>query len=304
MKKYIVIILAGIFTVQAKAQQLQTSSLYDLQGVYHNPSMAGTQAMNMVGVSYRTQWSGISGSPKTATVFGSFGLPSHNIGIGGYVYRDQTGPTSRTGVALQFAKHIPLSNGGNFSLGLEARGLQFSLDRAKLVAELGSDPALGTSDNKFKFDAGFGVSYNGKRLQLGAAASQLVQSKLGFYTGNLNNSESARLFRHYYFHGAYKWNVDDATTLTPNVMFIYLPNAPLEVQGGIRVEHREIFWWGVGYRAKQSFILSAGLNINKKLTIGYAFDIYSKPMNVFDGGNNAHEMLLRFNLSKQGKTVD
>lgn len=64
MKKYIVIILAGIFTVQAKAQQLQTSSLYDLQSVYHNPSMAGTQAMNMVGVSYRTQWSGISGSPK------------------------------------------------------------------------------------------------------------------------------------------------------------------------------------------------------------------------------------------------
>ena len=87
-------------TVQAKAQQLQTSSMYDLQGIYHNPSMAGTQATNMVGVSYRTQWSGISGSPKTATVFGSFGMPQHNIGIGGYIYRDETGPTSRTGVAL------------------------------------------------------------------------------------------------------------------------------------------------------------------------------------------------------------
>jgi type IX secretion system PorP/SprF family membrane protein len=304
MKKYIVIIAAGIIAVQAKAQQLQTSSLYDLQGIYHNPSVAGTQTTNLVGVSYRTQWSGISGSPKTATVFGSFGMPNHNIGVGGYVYRDETGPTSRTGVALQFAKHIPTNNGGVFSLGLEARGLQFSLDRAKLISTLGSDPALGTAETKFKFDAGFGISYTGKRLQVGAAASQLVQSKLGFYTGNLGAGESARLYRHYYFHGSYKWNVDDATTLTPNILFIYLPNAPLEVQGGVRVEHKEVFWWGVGYRAKQSFILSAGLNINKKFTVGYAFDIYQTPLSVFDGGSNAHEVLLRFNLAKQGKTRD
>ncbi|MBS1759392.1 MAG: PorP/SprF family type IX secretion system membrane protein [Bacteroidetes bacterium] len=304
MKKYIVIIAAIILTVQVKAQQLQTSSMYELQGIYNNPSTAGTQATNMVGVSYRTQWSGISGSPKTATVFGSFGLPEHNIGLGGYIYRDETGPTSRTGVALQFAKHIPTGNGGIFSLGIEARGLQFAIDRAKLSSTLGADPALGTSSNKFKFDAGFGVSYNGKKLQLGAAASQLVQSKLGFYTGNLGTGESARLYRHYYFHGAYKWDIDGSTTLTPSVLFTYLPNAPLEIQGGVRVEHNELFWWGLGYRAHQSFILSAGLNINKKLTIGYAFDIYNTPNNVFDGGNNAHELLLRFNFSKQGKTKD
>lgn len=298
MKKFIVIIAAGVMAVQAKAQQLQTSSMYDLQGIYHNPSMAGTQATNIVGASYRSQWSGISGSPKTATVFGSFGMPNLNIGVGGYIYRDETGPTSRTGVALQFAKHIPTANDGVFSLGIEARGLQYSLDRAKLIATLGSDPALGTSDNKFKFDAGFGISYTGKRLQIGAAASQLIQSKLGFYTGNLSSGENARLYRHYYFHGSYKWNVDENTTLTPNILFIYLPNAPLEVQGGVKVEHKEVFWWGVGYRAKQSFILSAGININKKFTVGYAFDIYSTPLSVYDNGSNAHEIMLRYDFLK------
>ncbi|HRF16588.1 MAG TPA: type IX secretion system membrane protein PorP/SprF, partial [Chitinophagaceae bacterium] len=76
MKKYqfiLVCLLAAV--VSGKAQQLQTSSMYDLQGVYHNPSTAGTQGFNFVGASYRTQWSGFSGSPKTATVFGSFELP-------------------------------------------------------------------------------------------------------------------------------------------------------------------------------------------------------------------------------------
>ena len=297
MKKNILILFFLGSVTQAVAQQLQTSSMYDLQGVFHNPSTAGVQG-GMVGVSYRTQWSGISGGPKTATAFGSFDLPNLKIGLGGYLYNDKTGPTSRTGFALAFAKHIPMSNGAKFSLGIEAKGLQYSLDRAKLTATLGADPAIGTSDNKFVFDAGFGISYTGKKLQVGASVSQLVQSKLGFYTGNLTRSEEGRLYRHYYFHGLYKWNVDGSTVIIPHFMAIYLPNAPTEFQGGIRVEHKEIFWWGVAYHVKQSFNLSAGVHIKKKFTIGYAFDIYKTPISVFDAGSNAHEMLLRYNFIK------
>ena len=120
MKRYIlsVILLGAAFAV--KAQQLQTSSMYDLQGVIHNPSTAGVYMKGMVGATYRSQWSGLSGSPKTATVFGSFELHEQKIGLGGYIYNDKTGPTSRTGIALQFAKHIPMANGAKFSVGIES----------------------------------------------------------------------------------------------------------------------------------------------------------------------------------------
>ena len=298
MKRYIlsVIILGAAFSV--KAQQLQTSSMYDMQGVIHNPSTAGASSKSFVGANYRSQWSGLSGSPKTATVFGSFDLPEQKIGLGGYIYNDKTGPTSRTGIALQFAKHIPMANGAKFSVGIEARGLQYAIDRAKLSTTLGSDPALGTADNRFKFDAGFGISYTGKKLQIGASVAQLVQSKLGFNSAVLGNGEEARLYRHYYFHGSYKWQTDPNTSITPSFLFIYLPNAPLEFQGGFRVEHNELFFWGLSLRAKQSFILSAGVNLNKKFTIGYSYDIYKTPISVFDNGANAHEMLLRYNIFK------
>src|SRR6266542_2869158 len=99
MKKFSFILSLLIFIAGADAQQLQTSSLYDLQGVFHNPAMAGISEKAMVGVSYRTQWSTITSSPKTATVFGSLALPEHNIGLGAYIYNDKTGPTSRTGIA-------------------------------------------------------------------------------------------------------------------------------------------------------------------------------------------------------------
>lgn len=268
-----------------------------MQGVIHNPSTAGTQG-SFIGATYRSQWSSIQGGPQTATLFGSYDLPSLKIGLGGYIYNDKTGPTSRTGIQMAFAKHVPTGNGGNFSLGIEVKGQQYSLDKDKLTDYLGSDPVVGGSDNKFVFDAGFGVSYTNKKFQVGASVSQLIQSKIDFYSGNLERNEEGRLYRHYYFHGNYKFNIDGNTVLVPNILFIVMPNAPTEIQGGVRVIHNELFWWGVGYRTKQSFMLSAGVNIQKKFSIGYGFDLYKNPVSVYDGGSGAHEILLKYNFSK------
>lgn len=299
MKKAILIFSLACAVMPAVAQQLHTSSLTDMQGLIHNPSTQGVYQHGTVGATYRSQWGGVNGGPKTAMVFGSFDLPSHNIGLGGHLYNDRTGPTSRTGIQLAFAKHIPLKNDARFSLGIEARGHQFSIDKAKLMETLGSnDPVLAGSDNKFKFDAGFGVSYTSKKFHVGASVAQLIQSKLGFYTGSQTPSEEGRLYRHYYLHGMYHWNVDGETVISPNMMFIYLPNAPLEFQGGVRVEHNELFWWGVAFTANKTFNLSAGVDIKKKFTIGYAFDIYNTPLSIFEGASNAHEILLRYNISK------
>ena len=294
-------ILTALFVASvsiSNAQQLQTSSMYELQGIIHNPSVAGTQENNMIGVSYRSQWSGMSGSPTTATLFSSFNLPKYKIGIGGSVYQDKTGPTSRTGVSLSLAYHIVGDNGSIFSLGLENRFQQYAIDKGKLADALGNDPVLGATDNRFKYDAGFGISYTTKQFQVGASVSQLVQSKLDFYSGNLTRSEEAHLYRHYYLHANYNWNIDGTTVITPNALFIYLPNAPLDYQVGARVEFNKLFWFGGGYRSHQSYMLSAGLNLGKNFTIGYAYDDYISPISNFDNGASAHEVLLRYNFAK------
>ncbi|MCP9750791.1 PorP/SprF family type IX secretion system membrane protein [Ferruginibacter sp. HRS2-29] len=302
MKKYILLVFILSTAYITNAQQLQNSSFYDMQGIINNPSMAGVfqkpEVKGTAGATYRSQWSGISGSPETITVFGSFALPKQKIGIGGYVYNDKTGPTSRTGIQLALAKHILMNNGANFSLGIETKLQQYSINKSKLSESLASDPVLGASDNRMKFDAGFGISYTTEKFQLGASVTQLVQSKLDFYSGNLQRSEVARLYRHYYAHGSYNWDVDGATTITPNFLVTYLPNAPTEFQGGVRVEHNQAFFWGLALRARQSWMLTAGLHIHKKLTIGYTYDVYKTPISLFDNGSNAHEVLLKYNFLK------
>lgn len=298
MRKHILLFVLLVSVLAGSAQQLQNSSLYDMQGVLVNPAMTGLTQKGMIGATYRDQWTGTSGNPKTATLFASFDLPDQKIGLGGYLYNDKTGPTSRTGIQLAFAKHLYMQNGDRLSLAIEAKALQYSIDAEKLQQTLGADPVLGTQDNKFKFDAGFGIAYSGKNYKIGGSVAQLVQSKLGFYNGTLPSGDEGRLYRHYYLHGNYDWKVDKSTVITPNFLLTYLPNAPLDFQGGVRVEHNELFWWGVAYRVHQSFILSAGVNINKKFTVGYAFDIYNTPYSLYEKGGNSHEVVLRYNMFK------
>jgi len=297
MKK-LILFFSCILSLTASAQQLMNSSLYDLQGNLHNPAVAGVGGQTLIGATYRSMWSGIEGSPTTALIFGSTYLEKAKIGVGGYLYSDVTGPTSRKGIQTSYAYHIPLQKGGIFSVGLEARFQQFAIDKAILIDAIGNDPVMGGAANRFKGDAGLGVAYTSKKFQVGASVSQLIQSKLDFYSGSLSRTEEARLYRHFYLHGSYNWKVDANTTVIPNFLVIYLPNAPTEVQAGARVEHRELFWWGLSLRARQSWMLSAGVKVQKKLTLGYSFDIYSTPLSVFDKGPNAHEVILRYQFSK------
>lgn len=299
MKRYIFLLLLSSVATAISAQQLMTSSLFDQHGNLHNPATAGAQKHGVVGASYRKMWDGIAGGPQTTIVFGSGYLKGPKIGIGGYVYNDVTGPTKRTGIQTAYAYHIPMQNGdASFSIGLEARFQQFSIDVAKLQASLGNDPVLAGADSRIKGDAGLGVAYTGKKFQIGASVSQLIQTKLDFYSGNLTRTEEARLYRHYYLHSNYIWDADGNTKIIPNILFIYLPNAPMEFQGGVRVEHKEVFWWGLALRARQSWMLSAGVKVHKKFTIGYCFDIFSTPLSVYDKGSNGHELLLRYDFLK------
>jgi type IX secretion system PorP/SprF family membrane protein len=276
-------------------QQLNTSSFYDLHPVLHNPATAGSRKTAMVGASFKKQWSSMPGSPQSGVVYGQTFLPTARIGVGGYLYHDVTGPTSRTGLQMAWAYHVPLSDDQRLSFGFEARLQQLGFDRAKLQAQLGAiDPVLLNMGNRLKADAGFGVAYTSSTLQLGASVSQLVQSKYKLYEVYGTSAAQSRLYRHWYFHGAYSWKVDEATLFIPHALFIYLPNAPAEVQTGVRIAHSDLLWYGLSWRFRQGWIINAGMNLNKKFKIGYSFDLYQSPMSIYEKGSTGHELLLQY----------
>jgi type IX secretion system PorP/SprF family membrane protein len=299
MKCIQLLVILLLAAVSVDAQQLNASSFYEMYGVLHNPAAAGTKYHASLGGTFRSQWEGMPGGPQTGLIFGSTYLKKSKLGLGGYVYNDVTGPTRRTGLQTAISYHIFMNdNKAALSFGLEGRFQQFSYDKERIGPVLGNDPVVAGSDNTIKGDAGFGIAYTTSDFQLGVSAAQLIQSQLGFYEGAGNPTEEAKLYRHYYLHSNYNWDVDQTTRIIPNLLLIYLPNAPLEVQGGARVEHSNTFWYGLAYRARQAWMISAGVRIKGKFNIGYSFDIYKTPLSIYDNGSNGHEIMLRYDFIK------
>ena len=299
MRKFTLPFLLLLFAINTlSAQQLHFMSQYLQHNSMINAGAAGISNADMVGVSYRNQWSSFPGNPRTYMVYGDANLEKYKIGLGGYVYRDETGPTSRTGVQMAFSKHIiSKDEKQRLGLGIELRGLQYALDKGKVINALGNDPALGGASSKFGFDAGAGIYYTDGTFSAGAAVSQLIQSKLQL--ADVPNAKiNGKLYRHYNFNANYRIQTGDDIFLIPNALVRLVEHAPTEFEAGMKLDYQDKLWFAFIYRYRQLYSLQAGLKIADKLNVSYSYDAYSTPIGVYDGGSGAHEIGLRFDIGK------
>jgi type IX secretion system PorP/SprF family membrane protein len=300
MKKCtLLLLLLGMLNgYNSHAQQLYFTSQYLQHNAMYNPAAAGIANKNMVGASYRSMWSSFPGNPRTFMLYGDVKLDNLKSGIGAYLYRDETGPTSRTGAQLAFSKHIVSQDGKHkVGLGLELRALQFAIDRSKLTGSLGSDPVLAGAENKLGLDAGAGVYYSNDKLSVGAAVSQLIQSKLEL--ANVPNSnQGGKLYRHYNITANYRFNTGANIYLIPNALVRVIENSPSEYEFGMNVNYQDNIWWGLNWRVKQAWILQAGFRLAQSVGLTYSYDYYQTPISIFSGGSGAHEIGLRFDFKR------
>jgi type IX secretion system PorP/SprF family membrane protein len=299
MKKLLLTGLLFLSLYFAFGQQLHFTSQYMQHNSMYNPGAAGISNRNMIGASYRSMWSSFPGNPKTYMVYGDAELRKVNSGIGAYLYRDETGPSRRTGVQMAYSYHIiPRSEKYRIGLGLELRGLQYAIDKTKLQDALGNDPVLSGASDKFAFDAGAGIYYTNYKLSLGASVSQLMGSKLEL--ANVPGiTQGGKLYRHYNIIANYKWNAGEDIYVIPNVLVRLIENSPSEYDLGLMINYREIFWWGLNWRVKQSWSIQAGLRIAQRIALAYCYDYYQTPLNLFNEGTGAHELGLQFSFDKK-----
>lgn len=282
----------------ASAQQLHFMSQYMQHNPMYNPAAAGFSEKNMLGVSYRSMWSSFPGNPTTSMIYGDFELKKLTSGISTYLYRDQTGPTSRTGVQVGYSYHIKSRNEkSRFGIGLELRGLQYAIDKSKL-ADLGNDPVLSGAENKFAFDAGAGVYWTNSKLSVGAAVSQLIESKLAL-ADVPNSTLGGKLYRHYNLTANYKIQTGDDIYVIPNAMVRVIENSPSEYDFGVQVNYQNKVWWGLDWRVNQFWSLQTGVKILQRVRATYSYDYYTSPISVFVAGSGAHEIGVQFDLKKK-----
>lgn len=295
--KILIAVTAGLISTTAtQAQQIFKITQFLQHNFFYNPAASGVDEKSSFGAMYRSMWAGIDGGPKTTVLFFDKKLEKHKVGFSTVFYSNKTGPTSRTGGNLNLAYIVKLKDDRALHFGLGAHLLQFSVDKNKIASAIANDPLLASASNTFKGDANAGVYFTSSKFNIGVSAMQLVQPKLNMIKGTSGEDNQGKLYRHYYVVSNYNIQVDEDNVLTPNVLVKYQPNAPVDIEAGARLLYQNFLWVGANYHYKQEFSIYAGLKIDEKMSIGYAYDRYNAPVDIFNGGNGGHEFALRFFL--------
>lgn len=295
--KITTLLLVSVFMLNTnKAQQIFKLSQYTQHNFLYNPAAAGANDEASIGATYRKMWSGMPGGPQTTLLYGDKYFAKKKTGIGISLYTDKTGPTSRTGGQANISYSVEMGNERRLMFGLAGTVLQYRIDKESFSHYIPNDPLLASDGTEIKGDAAAGIYYRSNTFNAGVSVQQLVQSKLNFVKSSSN--PEGRLYRHYFVMANYNWRTDESNVLVPNVLLKYLPNTPVDFEGGVRLEHKDLIWVGFNYHYKQSYSAFAGLKVDHKLAIGYALDVYNTPLSVFDDGGTAHEISLRYYFVK------
>jgi type IX secretion system PorP/SprF family membrane protein len=314
-KIYFVLAVLVFFSHKGFSQQLPLYSQYMMNKFLLNPAVAGSEGYTAFNLTAREQWIGFKNSPKTHALsaqtrvlqnsFVSKGTSirqkarsrsrSGRVGIGGYIFNDQTGMVSRTGLQLTYAYHIMIRK-GQLSFGLSGTVYQFKIDRDKIVLYEDNDELINTFDNSlFIPDADVGVYYSDPRMYAGLSALQLFQSSLKFGKQGYDNY---RLKRHYYLMGGYNVDLTDDIILEPNLLVKASEGWSLQMDLGAKMYFMEDYWGGLMFRTGGALILMGGVKIDM-FYIGYAFDYTLSSMMKHSFGT--HEFMLALKLGDSAR---
>lgn len=309
MKKlYLFTLIISTFAV-SKAQQVEEFSLLRETAFALNPAIAGTNGFLYGTVAGRAQFTRIESSPYTAFLGMHGQIESKNIGLGGYMLHDVTGPTGKTAASFSFAYHLNLNKRKQryvnneshiLSFGASATVVQYRLAGNKLLLNDVDDPELYTSRAYKIFpDFSFGLYYKWKdHLYAGLSVPQLLGLNIN-YAGRDGFAKITRMQHINFMLGGKIGFADDKFTIEPVGAIRWVKGAPLQGDIGLRLSALKVIWVGANYRSLNYAVLEGGIRVKDYLFISYAYDFNFSKYRQDVGAS--HEVAINFKINKRSK---
>lgn len=288
------------FTVSSKGQQIPQYSQYMLNDYVLNPATTGQHDYWEVKSNNRLNWVGITDAPRTFILSAHGPFKKHNMGMGGSVFADITGPTSRVGFYLSYAYHLKLSKSLKLGMGLSFGLLQYRIDGTKVTLRENGDPVFPNQMmTVYTADATFGLNLKHKNFNVGISLPQLIGNDLKFLE-NQENPDS-KLARHYMLMGGYTFHVGDFGIM-PNVLLKYVHPVPPQFDAGVKFDWRDQIWLGASYRHEDAVSFMGGFAYKDFLVLAYSYDLATSNLRNYSTGTHEIMVGVRFRPWKKVAT--
>ncbi len=302
--KRIILVAAAIILLnglESKAQQLPQFTQYMFNTYLVNPAVGGTHNYYQMRYNNRFQWAGLTDAPQTYSIsaYGPHG--TMDMGFGGNIYHDITGPTSRTGGLFSYSYNMQIADDGTrISGGLSLGFMMFRADGSRY--DFGDDgliydPAISRSTkSKFTPDATLGVLVYSTQYFVGLSVHQLFGQKLyvtDYYdeATDIHTYGINRLKQHFMLMGGMLFPLTNEFLLEPSVLLKYMINGPVQVDLNAKVTYRDQFWGGISARWQDGISLLFGYSYDRYL-FGYSFDYSLTRIRKYSAGS--HEIMIGY----------
>lgn len=237
-----------------------------------NPAVTGSDKTPVVWIHHRSQWIGFDGAPVTE-IAGYRHNKFYNMGFGGYLFNDVTGPTCRKGLSGIYAYHLKFKK-IYLSLGVSGYLMNYRIRGDKVTLTEYSDNAVITemNDNKWNGDLNSGFHLYNDHFYLGASVTQLAGTQYKLYRDALPEA-NIRLERHYYIMGGYHFQIWEEYDIAPSLLLGKTLYTPPQIDLNVKIEYMNIAIAGLSYRYKDAFVILAGVKISNQLTIAFSYDV-------------------------------
>lgn len=314
--KNLSLIFVLLFSISVSAQQSSQYGNSAFNPYLINPAAGGMTNVMQYEITYRAQWTGYNGGPRTALFSGNslikagkaeslgefnyhddkfYKLPGRTVGktkhvIGGIAYNDAIGPFSKTSIQASYGIHLPLTSAINIGagIGLGWSNLRVDESRVQLYNEddLAYSQFLGSSSAYSGLDANAGLIAYSKDFVVGISTQQVLNNKVNF---NDTPTES-RLARHYFAHASYRFLEDNTVAIEPNFVGKFTAASPSSMDIGARLIYKNASWLNLQYRTSNALVVRVGSTLVKNLYLAYGYEV---PTGKISGtASGSHEIQL------------
>jgi type IX secretion system PorP/SprF family membrane protein len=282
------LLLLALFTPGIQAQDVPVYSQKLTNSFLYNPSVAGN-TLGSATLSYRQQWAGVEGSPRTMFLSLHTPFARHKFGTGVNVYQEKSGVNQNLFASGAFAYHLRFTDDKMISAGVSVEYVNSKINYAAIdVIDSDDDLLTENQPSANSVDFSFGLSYSSKFFKLGASAN-----RLGSLVGI---SDSTSQFSQFYA-GFVNFTLPVAgerDVLEPIVYLRKFANGTHQIDGGLYYTYKDVVTLGGSYRTGGAIGLTAALRINKNLLIGYSREVLSGDFSKSLGASNEFTLRLDF----------
>ncbi|HLP52498.1 MAG TPA: PorP/SprF family type IX secretion system membrane protein [Chitinophagales bacterium] len=299
MKKIITLsVLALVFALQTKAQQIPLYSQQYFMRMLYNPALTAYNGSSNIYGFYREQWTGMPGHPVTRGAMGEISVWKDRSGVGFHVYNDNTDIIHRVNAQLYYAQKVRFAKDHTLSLGVSLGIMQTRIDFNNVVAnDIDDNSLLGNAKGGVGFDMNVGLAYQWKKLTLSFAIPQVLNMNARV-TSQLKESKYS-MKRHFIGGVSYEISIKKETwNIEPSILVKKGAAQPVQVDANIMANYKRMVFLGAGYRLDYGVTMQAAVRIAKAVTIGYAYEYPIMKKVQYSSTQGTHEVILGLNFDK------